>query len=347
MGRIDAQDALVRRPGRGSVISTDDTTTFRASNVDTIANSAWWKGRVLRSILLLGMLAVGATVLAVGWDTYSEILSEANPAWLILAVAFLMLGNLTSALLATELLRSRGNNAPASGVARVVLVSNMAKYVPGFVLQMATFYKLSLGIGLVGRQAWLLLLETTWLILLAAAAVGSLSLLLVDSTVPVAVSALVLGSALVLAAPRVRDLLLRAVRLVPRSEAALGNLQPKAASLAILGVVALGFHGVALARGVGADDLSWLEATAALAGGWIVGLLFVVFPGGLGPREVAATALLAQFTDPEVAVLIVVLSRLASVVADLLMGAAALIPAVDAAPAQSQRQPHSSLPTPD
>lgn len=307
----------------------------------------WWRGRALRTALLIGMLAIGAAVLATGWDTYSELLADAEPGWLVLAVVFLIAGNLTSALLATELLRSRGHDARPAGVARVVLVSNMAKYVPGFVLQMATFYRLSSTIGLAGRQAWLLLLETTWLTLVAAATIGAGSLLLVDSSVPFIVPTLILGCALVLAIPRVRDAILRLVRLVPRAEGALGGLQPKAAALALLGVIALGFHGVALARGVGAADLNWFEASAALAGGWIVGLLLVVFPGGLGPRELVSTALLSQFTDPEVAVLIVVLSRLASIVADLLAGAAALIPAFESNATQSPPQPHSSLPTPD
>ena len=280
---------------------------------------------------MIGIVATGLILAVVGWDDYSEHLGRASLGWLVLAVVFLLLGNLTSALLAADLLRQRGHQANELAVTRVVLVSNVAKYMPGFVLQLATFHRMSRGIGLSTRQAGLLWLETTWINVVVAPALGAAALLVAGGDIPWPLVALVLVGAVVFAIPAIRDRVLTVVGLAPSDGERLHGLQPKATGLAALGVVALGFHGTALAQSIGATEISWFEVVAALAGGWIFGLVLVIFPGGLGPREVAATALLAQFTDADVAVVIIVLSRLASVVADVLAGAiAALLPTTQA-----------------
>ncbi len=271
------------------------------------------------------MVGLGVILLALRWDDYGPHLEEAAPGWLALAVVFLLIGNVTSALLAADLAQHRGHDVEQLAVARVVLVSNVAKYIPGFVLQLAAFHRMSRNIGMGTRSAGLLWVEVTWINLVVAAVGGSTALLVAGGDIPWPLVALTLVGALVFAIPVVRDRILRVLRLVPSGDVAIRGLQPKATALAALGVVALGFHGTAVARSIGATDISWFEVVASLAGGWIFGLVLVMFPGGLGPREVASTALLAQFTDADVAVVIVVLSRLASIAADVIAGSVAAL----------------------
>jgi hypothetical protein len=285
----------------------------------------WWRSGVLRSLLTLAVVGFGATLIAMRWDSYGEVITGADPAWVAVAVACLLAGNVVSAWLASELLAARGNEIGLTRVARIVLVPNVAKYIPGFIAQAATFYRMARSAGIGRRGVVLLWIETMWLTLTVTAALGGTALLVVDSDVPAWFAALVVAGSVVVLVPAVRDRLFGMVQLLPDDSERLGRPALEPLRIAGLRVVLLGAHGVALAHSVGADDLSFAESVAAFAGGWVVGLLVFVFPGGIGPREVVASVLLADFTSPAAAVALVVMSRFVTILADVIAGAAALL----------------------
>ena len=286
----------------------------------------WWRGRALRAGLTSGVVVFGVGLVTLRWDTYGEIIADADPGWLALGVALLLVGNLLSTWLHGEILSARGTKLAPLDLSRLVLVPNIMKYIPGFVAQAATFYQLGRRAGVDRRGVVLLFIEAMWVTLAVTAALGAAALLAVESSVPAWMPACILAGSLIVLIPAVRDRVLRLARVVPKDAPdALGRLNLRPLLIAALGVAALGLHGMALALGLGATDLTFAESVAAFAGGWVVGLLAFVFPGGLGPRELVASVLLAEFTSPGTAVVLVIISRFATVVADVIAGTTALL----------------------
>jgi hypothetical protein len=300
------------------------------------AETAGGRG-LLRSLWLRG--AAAALVLAAwGWFLRGQVAALRTYPWQIEPGAFAgaaVLGGIYFAGLAlcwTLLLRTTGGAArrvPLAAGARIWLSTMLARYVPGniwhIVGRLALAGRLGVGRGQVLASATVEQLLT----LLGALAVfglclpfwrggagGAAWLLLI---VPAGLAGLhprVLGGALDLAAARLgRPELAWRYRyselLAALAGYALANLAAGLALVAVLG--GLGVRPLPLAPAIGG---------AALA--WAVGYLSFLTPSGLGVREAALTALLAQHIPLPAAIVGGLVHRLALTLGELLAAGAAL-----------------------
>jgi hypothetical protein len=89
-------------------------------------------------------------------------------------------------------------------------------------------------------------------------------------------------------------------------------------------IVLSGAHIYVLARDLGASGPHvLLLSLGAWATAWVVGFLLIIFPGGLGPREVALVTLMEPVLTTGAGAVLVVASRLIFAVAEVVVALAA------------------------
>jgi uncharacterized membrane protein YbhN (UPF0104 family) len=209
----------------------------------------------------------------------------------------------------------------------VFFVSQFAKYLPGNVGQHIGRVTLGHGEGMqAGRTVLSLLFENAVAIgagaALASAAATLAALDPVDASHVVPLSALI-GIALVTGTLGLRHLLSRPPPLVRRALTLDGPLEldPKFL-LGYLGSHVLSYGAMATALGLllhetsGGTALDASRVLLAATAGWLTGFLVPGAPAGLGPREVAVTAILLPTSSSETVVAAVLLWRLSSMVGD-------------------------------
>jgi uncharacterized membrane protein YbhN (UPF0104 family) len=231
-----------------------------------------------------------------------------------------------------ELLADLGSRLPVPAAIRCTFVAQLAKYLPGAVWTLAAQVELSkdydvprhrtassvvtalavtLGVGLLTAAVTLPLTSAT-------AAGHYWWALVVTPLTLICLWPPVLG--------RLLDLALTVVR-QPRLER-----RPSAGGMAralawtAAGWLLWGLQAWLLVRDVtgrGADVL--LLSVGAYALAWSAGILIVVFPGGIGPRELAMIAALAPVAPRGEALAIALVSRVVMTASDLAWGATGLI----------------------
>lgn len=287
---------------------------------------AWWKA--VQFILALAVIGLAVHSLAKNWDEFraQPIHWTPAPLWL---VASLVLVWLTYAVLiegwrwVVLSLRQRLRYAEA---ARICMLSNLAKYIPGKVWSFAGVAALASQAG-VERSAAIVsaivlpaLSFSSAIVVLSFTAPRTLS-----STTPalaaasIAVGALGLLALAVLTWPRA----LRFIqRLLPASVPTLIPIPPLVMIAAfVANVVAWAGYGAAfvcLARGLLPDvQLSWFQATTVFLTSFLVGSVAVFAPAGIGPRESTFVLLLTGPFGPKVAVALALAHRVLMTVAEL------------------------------
>lgn len=209
--------------------------------------------------------------------------------------------------------------------ARITMVSNLGKYVPGKVWAIAGAAYLAQRVGVAPAAA-------------IASAVVLQALALASGVILVAVLApaldavprgyLVAGAALgvaalagvvVLCSRRALDVV---QRWLPRSLPRLDPVAPRAMALAlavnVLAWCAYGFAVLSVARGVFPGmDLSWALATSVFTTSYLIGLLVAFAPGGLGVRESMFVLLLGGPLGVKLAGALAIATRVTLTVAEL------------------------------
>lgn len=242
------------------------------------------------------------------WDGLVEVVRAADPWWLVAAGAVFAIGEAGYALVWPATLRRTGHPVPVATASATFLVTQTAKFVPGSVWQHVGRVGTGERIGVPKRViAGALVLE-------AAASVAAALFLaaLVGTAAPLLVDAPGQGlRALELAAG------VAAVVLVPeaarRAAGRVGGRAPIAPGAYAL-VVA--WHVVVWALyGTGAGLLSvglggpFVDAVGAFCLSWVVGLVVVGAPAGLGVREAVMAAALTPVAGADVALAVTIGSR--------------------------------------
>lgn len=208
--------------------------------------------------------------------------------------------------------------------ARIWTVSNLARYVPGRIWQIA-------GMAAMARQAgvspWAAASSAVVVQLLAIATGGLVAGLATPTAAqPVLVAVTAVAAAAVAAAlssSRATSLLTAALRRVTGRDMRLEPVArgPMLAAAAVTTLAWIGY-GVSLAlfvRGtVAVPPLPLRDAIGAFTASYLLGLILVLAPGGLGVREGALYAMLAGPLGPGAAVVVTVGSRLLMTATELL-----------------------------
>lgn len=250
---------------------------------------------------------------------------------LVAVVAALVYGPVT-AFAWRSLLVDGGAPVRTGVVLRVFLVGQIGKYLPGGLWNVVASAELGRDAGL-SRLLVATTLTITLLVGVASGAALGLASLVVGGTLPTWLLATVvctLAVVLVALAPPVLARLVRAgLRLARREplerETSSGALL-RALLWSLLAWAVAGVQVTALAVGLGAP-LGWRTValcTGGFALAWVAGFVVVLAPAGVGVREVVLAGMLAGVLPPGELVLLVVLTRLCSTLAEVVLALALL-----------------------
>ena len=274
-----------------------------------------------RSLRWLIQLAVAGIVAWMVWATVVSNWSEfrsldvsvtLHVGWIALATLVVFASYAISVEAWRRILAGWAQSLPYGRAARIWLVANLGRYIPGKVWSVAGLMVLAQRAGVApwaaGASAFAI----------QAVAIGT-AVALVAAATPQAASPLRLGVAALIAVATIAGLawgwaVRTLARLMGRTEA----IQPLPVGAvmesAVLGVLAWLAHGVAfwlLARGLGLPPLlSIATAAGVFPLGYILGLLALFAPGGVGVREVVLFGLLAPTLGNGGAVALTLASRI-------------------------------------
>jgi glycosyltransferase 2 family protein len=210
---------------------------------------------------------------------------------------------------------------------RIWLVANLGRYVPGKVWSVAGLVILAERAGVAPWAA------AASAVAIQAIAIGT-AIVVVAVATPGAVSPLRLVAGMTLAGGIIAVLAsARSARLVARLMGKQTDIRPlpmiAVAQSSAMGVLAWVTHGVAfwlLARGLGLPDkLSVITAAGVFPLGYVLGLLALFAPGGIGVREIVLTSLLAPTLGMGGAVALSLASRILLTLTEVVAPGVALL----------------------
>ena len=253
-----------------------------------------WIAQAILAVILIGF--VGRSVY-LNWTELStlEVTFNIRPLWILSAAitVWLTYGLLIEAW--RRVVTGWNQTLDYGPAMRIWCLSNLGRYLPGKIWSVAALAVLAQRTGVAGWAA------AGSAVVMQIIALGT-GVLVVSVSAPGVATPIALGSAFCLAGCVVGALTWqpavdRIGRLVgPRME--LRALPVQAALLAtavtLTSWIAYGMAFWMLAKGIfGGSDLSAFQATGVFAAGYIVGLLALFAPGGVGVRELVFVAVLA------------------------------------------------------
>ncbi len=284
----------------------------------SMADRRWWRG--IQYLLGALVVALAVRALAGNWDAFRAQAVELRlrPGWVGLSVGAVLAA---FALLIEGWRRvvvGQGQRLAYPDAARIWLLASLGKYLPGKVWAIAGAAMLAERAGVARGPA-----VAGALLLQALALASGLGVLLLlgpaalrlggGATVAGLTVAGLIGAAVIVAAGSRRVMELAARRFsVARG---LAPVPPAAIVAAFLANVAAWIlYGLALswlARGLfPATTLPWPTATAAFTAAYVVGLVALIAPAGVGPRESLLILLLSGAIGPKAALGLALASRI-------------------------------------
>ncbi|MDH3495447.1 MAG: lysylphosphatidylglycerol synthase domain-containing protein [Gemmatimonadota bacterium] len=281
----------------------------------------------LQALLLLAVAVLVWRSLHAHWDQFRtlDVRLTLHLGWIALAAAAVLptYGLLIAAW--RGIITGWDQRLPYLPAVRIWTLSNLGRYLPGKVWSVAGLAVLAQRRGVAPWAA------VGSAIVMQAVAVGS-GVIVALATVPGAASPLAFGAALVVAATLVLTFTMPGAaqlvaRIIPGAD--LRPLSPGAV-LRATGATAVAWVGYGaafwcLARGIlGPTTLSLATASGVFAAGYLVGLLAIVAPGGVGVREAVFLAFLTPALGSGPALALTVASRLLLTLTEALAAVAGL-----------------------
>jgi len=287
---------------------------------------------VLRAGFLAVALAFCGLGLADSWPQAQLAVTRTQPYSVAAAFVAAAAGSFCLTMAWRAVLADLGSRLPVPAAVHVMSVSQVAKYLPGAIWAFAAQVELGYDYRVDRRRS------TAAVIISLAVALGT-GLLLAAVTIPVASAgaarhyrwflAAAPLVAVCLAPPVLRRLLQVALRLARRPP--LERLPSSRGLLIAVGWTMLGWLLWGTQAWLLIGDLAGHGlATAALSVGgyalaWSAGLVLVLFPGGIGPRELAFVLVLAPILPRGSALLVALVSRLVMTASDFAWAGTGLI----------------------
>lgn len=287
---------------------------------------------VVRLMLLLIVLAFCGYGLAIEWPGVQTALGQMRWYSLAASVAAAMAGAGCMMLAWRALLADLGSPLPAAETARITFVGQLGKYVPGAIWSFAAHVELGYDHDVPRRRgaaSVVMALGVTVAVGLAIAAVG-LPLASASAARHYLWALAVLPVLLVCLWPRVlgwlTDRALVILRQQPLERRPSWRGLTIAAGWTVLGWLMLGAQvWVLLTSMTGRGSGVLLLAVGGYALACSAGLVLVVFPNGIGPRELVLIAALAPVLDRPAALALALLARVATTISDLAWGGIGLV----------------------
>ncbi len=282
-----------------------------------------WLRWAVQGVVVAVVLALVANALAHNWSAFraAPVVGPLRPGWLAVSFACLAIVSLLQVQSWRWMIAGWDREPSFRAAARVWFLSNLGRYVPGKVWTVAGMLVLAEQEGIPRWAAGASAFAVQALGLGTAAAV-------VAAAVPEAYSPLRLIAAAALAVATIGLLVW------PGGLPRLGRLLGAAAEWRALPVgtvllsatltagswLAYGAAFWTLARALGMVTLPLLAAEGVFALGYVLGLLAIFAPGGLGVREAIFFSLLTPFTGSGSAITLSIASRLELILAEVAAG---------------------------
>lgn len=288
-----------------------------------------WLAWTLQLVLACVVVAMAWAALSRNWGQFRSlrVALDLKPGWIALALLPIALSYASSIEVWRRLLAGWGQHLAYVQAARVWLVSNLGRYIPGAIWSVAGFVVLAQRAGVATWAAGASILA------IQAVAVGT-GVVLVLAFTPAAESPVRLGAAALAAVATIGVLAWgRATRLVAGVLKSANPISPlpvrTVAQSSALGLLSWLLHGTAfwlLARGLGLPGtLSLATAIGAFALGNVLGILAIFAPGGVGVREVVLISVLTPELGAGGAVALSVTSRILLTFAEVAAPAGVLL----------------------
>jgi hypothetical protein len=288
-----------------------------------VLSSRWLRVGFLVLALVLAVVAV-----VVRREAVAQALGQIGPGAVLGAVGLGVLWVVLTLLAWRAVLTDLGSPLPLRAAAPVFLVSQLGKYVPGGVWNVVAAAELGAEHKVPRRRS----LSAMAVSVLVAIVTGLLVAVVAVSLAPAPVRVsygwvlwVTPALVVVLVPPVLNRVLALALRIARRPAlehelSARGLGACVAWSLAGWVVAGAQVSLLAVAAGMEPNGQTLALASGGYALAWVVGFLVVVVPAGLGAREVVLGAVLAGQLSPGGVIAVVLLSRVALTVADVLLG---------------------------
>ena len=294
------------------------------------------KRLLARPWLRAGFIAVIAAFCAYGlvteWPQTHAALAHMN--WFSVASAGLaaLAGSGCMLLAWRTLLADLGSPLTVKAATRVISISQLGKYLPGAVWAFAAQLELAKDYQVPRRRCATTVVTSLTVTLGVGLVMAAVTLSLTSSAAAAhywwALAAAPLLMALLFppVLGRVINAVLRLMRRPGLERRPTGTGIAKAAAWTVAGWLLWGFQAWLLLHDVTGKGLGvLLVSVGAYALAWSAGTMIVIFPGGIGPRELALMAALAPVATRGPALVVAVLSRLLMTGSDLIWGGAGLL----------------------
>lgn len=292
---------------------------------------AFLQSRAFRSGFLVVAIAAAIFVVVKNWTEVSDSL-RSLPLWLIavevvLAFAYVYLTMASWRVVLNDV----GDRVDPAVASRIFFSSQVAKYLPGGVWNFVAAAEVGKDYSISRRRSVCALLVSIIISIVTGLILAILAILLGPSelmegyrwivvAIPVGIVALcppVLN--------RLVNLALRLLRRDPLDDAMSWSGTAISALWALAAWVAVGVQLwlMLIHLGMSATLPTFLLATGGYALGWTAGFLVFFVPAGAGVREVALGAVLTTIASPGVVVVVVLLARIFTTLADIVWGVGA------------------------
>jgi hypothetical protein len=292
----------------------------------------WRQVRVARVIVAVLIVAAITYAVVSEWGDVSSALQTLNWANVVMAFLAVLMGMLAAGLAWRALLAGEGYPLPPWTAARIFLVGQLGKYLPGSVWSVVLQTELARGAGVPRARAFTTSVACVGLSVSSALAIGLVGLPVLaslDSPLGWALVA-ILPVALVCTHPRVLtvlvNMILRLMRKSPLPRSFTWRGVGTALGWFLLTWILYGAHLWLLASALGAPGWEgFVRSLGGFALALTAGAMFIVVPSGAGVREGLIVAALAGVMSAGEALGVAVVSRMVFTAADVLAaGIAAL-----------------------
>lgn len=269
----------------------------------------------LAAIIVAGAIYGLVHALAGSWHDVGRAVRRANWALLLTSLALAVLSVMGLAQRWHATLMALGADAPRRSTYRWFMTGQLGKYAPGGVWHIVGQGELAARGGVARGVAYSSVLLSTVTLVAGAAVSVSIGALLpgVNGVRWWAVLAGV-GALTVLLEPHLRRTLLRKANIDPHVVGAWRLMQLVAGCIPVWALI--GVSSWCTVRAFGPGD-SVLNTVVGAIGSWLVGIVTLPAPGGIGVREAVFAHLLAPHTGSATAALIALVARVVFLVADL------------------------------
>ena len=287
-------------------------------------------GRVVRVVFVLAAVGGGAYAMASEWGQVKAGLADLGWASVAGALVAVLLASVASMQGWRTLLAGFGSRPPLRGASQVFFVGQLGKYLPGSVWSVVAQMDLGRAYRIPPRRsasaAALAMLVSVASGLLCAAC--ALPFLQGGSTGGYGWAFLAVPLILAVLHPRLLNPLLDRLLKLARRPALEHRVSGRAITLSLAwSLLYWGLVGLQiwiLAVGMGAPALKALAPSiGGFAFAWSAGFLIIIAPAGAGVRDVILAAMLTPVMDVGLATAVALVSRVLTIVADLVVAALA------------------------